>query len=52
MIPSAAVVAQITVPVVTGNARVDTLVSEMMLEEKMDLIRGNFEDPPGSCCSR
>lgn len=41
----AAAGAQSAVPVVTGNARVDKLLSEMTLEEKMNLIRGNAEDP-------
>lgn len=31
--------------VVTGNARVDKLLSQMTLEEKMSLIRGGAEDP-------
>jgi beta-glucosidase len=39
------VVAQTTVPVVTGDARVDKLLSQMTLEEKMALIRGASEDP-------
>jgi beta-glucosidase len=34
-----------TVPVVTGNARVDKLLSQMTPDEKMALIRGAFEDP-------
>ena len=34
-----------TVPVVTGDARVDKLLSQMTLEEKMALIRGASEDP-------
>jgi beta-glucosidase len=33
------------VPVVTGNARVDKLLSEMTLEEKLALIHGTQEDP-------
>src|SRR5579864_5715376 len=37
--------AQTTVPVVTGEARVDKLLSQMTLEEKMALIRGASEDP-------
>lgn len=37
--------AQNAVPVVTGNARVDKLLSQMTLEEKMALIRGASEDP-------
>ncbi|HEY1253795.1 MAG TPA: glycoside hydrolase family 3 C-terminal domain-containing protein [Terracidiphilus sp.] len=34
-----------TVPVVTGDARVDKLLSKMTLEEKMTLIHGASEDP-------
>jgi beta-glucosidase len=34
-----------TVPVVTGDARVDKLLSQMTLEEKMVLIHGTKEDP-------
>lgn len=45
LIFSAAAAAQTAVPVVTGNARVDKLLSEMTVEEKMNLIRGNYEDP-------
>lgn len=41
---SAALVAQ-TVPVVTGDARVDKLLSQMTLEEKLTLIHGTKEDP-------
>jgi beta-glucosidase len=37
--------AQQSVPVVTGNARVDKLLSQMTLEEKMTLIHGNRENP-------
>jgi len=37
------VTAQTAVPVVTGNARVEKLLSEMTLEEKMALIRGDSE---------
>ena len=37
--------AQNSIPVVTGNARVDKLLSQMTLEEKMALIRGASEDP-------
>lgn len=33
------------VPVVTGDARVDKLLSQMTLEEKMVLIHGSHEDP-------
>ena len=36
---------QNSVPVVTGNTRVDKLLSQMTLEEKMALIRGASEDP-------
>ena len=38
-------VAQKDVPVVTGNARVDKLLSQMTLEEKLTLIHGTQEDP-------
>lgn len=34
-----------TVPVVTGDARVDKLLSEMTLKEKITLIHGAHEDP-------
>jgi beta-glucosidase len=34
-----------TVPVVTGDARVDKLLSEMTLQEKLTLIHGTKEDP-------
>ncbi len=34
-----------SVPVVTGDARVDKLLSQMTLEEKMTLIHGTHEDP-------
>ena len=34
-----------TVPVVTGDARVDKLLSEMTLQEKLTLIHGTQEDP-------
>jgi len=37
--------AQDSVPAVTGNARVDKLLSQMALEEKMALIRGDSEPP-------
>ncbi len=33
------------VPVVTGDVRVDKLLSQMTLEEKLALIRGAYEDP-------
>src|SRR5580700_3673997 len=38
-------VAQSAVPVVTGDARVDKLLSQMTLDEKLALIRGASEDP-------
>ncbi|HEY3616220.1 MAG TPA: glycoside hydrolase family 3 C-terminal domain-containing protein, partial [Candidatus Sulfotelmatobacter sp.] len=41
----AVAIAQNTVPVVTGDARVDKLLSQMTLEEKSALIRGASEDP-------
>jgi beta-glucosidase len=34
-----------SVPVVTGNQRVDKLLSQMSLEEKLKLIHGTQEDP-------
>jgi beta-glucosidase len=34
-----------SVPVITGNARVDKLLSEMTLDEKITLIHGVSEDP-------
>jgi len=34
-----------SVPVVTGDARVDKLLSQMTLEEKLQLIHGMHEDP-------
>src|SRR5438067_1934172 len=34
-----------SVPVVTGDARVDKLLSKMTLEEKLTLIHGTQEDP-------
>ena len=37
--------AQNSVPVVTGDARVDKLLSQMTLEEKLTLIHGTQEDP-------
>ena len=45
ILTGATFVAQNTVPVVTGDARVDKLLSQMTLEEKMALIRGVSEDP-------
>ncbi len=41
---ASAVLAQ-SVPVVTGDARVDKLLSQMTLEEKLTLIHGTKEDP-------
>ncbi len=38
-------VAAQAVPAVTGNARVDELLSKMTLEEKIALIHGTHEDP-------
>jgi beta-glucosidase len=43
--PVAIGAAQTTVPVVSGDARVDKLLSQMTLDEKMALIRGASEDP-------
>ncbi len=37
--------AQNQAPVVTGDARVDKLLSQMTLEEKLTLIHGTWEDP-------
>jgi beta-glucosidase len=37
--------AQTNAPVVTGDARVDKLLSQMTIEEKIALIRGASEDP-------
>jgi beta-glucosidase len=34
-----------TVPVVTGDERVDALLNRMTLEEKLTLIHGTQEDP-------
>jgi len=34
-----------SVPVVTGDARVDKLLSQMTLNEKLTLIHGTHEDP-------
>src|SRR5579863_8122085 len=44
-VPAARAAAQSAVPVITGDARVDKLLSQMTLEEKMALIRGASEDP-------
>lgn len=43
-VPAVLALAQ-SVPVVTGDARVDKLLSQMTLEEKMTLIHGTQEDP-------
>ncbi len=40
-----AITAAQSIPVVTGDARVDKLLSEMTLEEKLTLIHGTQEDP-------
>ena len=44
MLATTFVLAQ-SVPVVTGDARVDKLLSQMTLEEKLTLIHGTHEDP-------
>jgi len=41
----ATALSQNSVPAVTGNVRVEKLLSQMTLEEKMALIRGASEDP-------
>jgi beta-glucosidase len=41
----ATVVLSQAVPVVTGDARVDKLLSQMTLQEKLTLIHGTHEDP-------
>ncbi len=41
----AALVCAQSVPVVTGDARVDKLLSQMSLQEKLTLIHGTHEDP-------
>ena len=40
-----AALAQTSVPVVTGNARVDKLLSQMTLDEKIAMIHGDTEPP-------
>jgi beta-glucosidase len=40
-----AALAQTSVPVVTGNARVDKLLSQMTLDEKIAMIHGDAEPP-------
>lgn len=45
IVTAAMAAAQNTLPVVTGDARVDKLLSQMTLEEKMALIRGARENP-------
>jgi len=42
---SASIAQSQSVPVVTGDARVDKLLSQMTLEEKLTLIHGTHEDP-------
>lgn len=42
---SAAISFAQTIPVVTGDARVDKLLSQMTLDEKLALIHGTHEDP-------
>ena len=42
---SAMTVAAQNVPAVTGDERVDKLLSQMTLEEKLTLIHGTHEDP-------
>jgi len=44
ILSSSTLSAQAAAPVVTGNVRVDNLLSQMTLEEKMALIRGASED--------
>ncbi|HWG22429.1 MAG TPA: glycoside hydrolase family 3 C-terminal domain-containing protein [Terracidiphilus sp.] len=44
LLVTAAAVAQ-TVPVVTGDPRVDKILSQMTLEEKLTLIHGTHENP-------
>jgi beta-glucosidase len=44
LVSTTMVIAQ-TVPTVTGDARVDKLLSQMTLEEKLTLIHGTHEDP-------
>jgi beta-glucosidase len=45
IVTGATAVAQSTAPVVTGDARLDKLLSQMTLEEKTALIRGASENP-------
>jgi beta-glucosidase len=45
LVLSAGVLAAQSVPVVTGDARVDRLLSRMTLREKLKLIHGTQEDP-------
>jgi beta-glucosidase len=44
LLGAAMLIAQ-SVPVVTGDARVDKLLSQMTLQEKLTLIHGTHEDP-------
>src|SRR3954465_3262600 len=41
----AATAAAQSVPLITGDARVDKLLSQMTLQEKLTLIHGTHEDP-------
>jgi beta-glucosidase len=45
MMSAGLLLAQNQVPVVTGDTRVDKLLSQMTLEEKLTLIHGTWEDP-------
>jgi beta-glucosidase len=45
MVLSAGIACAQSVPVVTGDQRVDKLLSQMTLEEKLQLIHGTQEDP-------
>src|ERR1035438_4518942 len=45
LMAGAGAVAQATPAAVTGNARVDKLLSQLTLEEKITLIHGTVEDP-------
>jgi len=45
LILGAAMAVAQSVPVVTGDARVDKLLSQMTLDEKLTLIHGTHEDP-------
>ncbi|MGD0127981.1 MAG: glycoside hydrolase family 3 C-terminal domain-containing protein [Terriglobia bacterium] len=45
MMSAGLLLAQNQAPVVTGDARVDKLLSQMTIEEKLTLIHGTWEDP-------